>query len=169
MDEKTIMIGIGSRPEGGPMAAELESAEEADTAAFEAMAPKGNFTQRGLVPLVRATNALLPLFDQTPDYPEVEDTKQLPTDFVRILAMFQSAVEDAIARDVVRDEMRIDLDGVIDDTGLMTLAGKLDMLSKDKDFKRFLSEPAEEEVVEEEVEPEGMSYDDEDELLMSRM
>ena len=161
-----IMIGVGARPQGEPMSEDLGMAEEADAEMFEAMAPRGNFTSRGLDPLVRSTNKLLPLFDQTGDYPSVEDTEVLPTDFVRILAMFQAAVEDAISEDVVREEMRIDLDGVIDDTGLMTIAGKLDMLSKDREFKKFLKEPMEEE---EEMEEEAMTDDEMDSLMMERM
>lgn len=166
-----IMIGVGARPQGEPMSEDLGMAEEADAEMFEAMAPRGNFTSRGLDPLVRSTNKLLPLFDQTGDYPSVEDTEVLPTDFVRILAMFQAAVEDAISEDVLREEMRIDLDGVIDDTGLMTIAGKLDMLSKDREFKKFLKEPMEEEAMEEEgeMEEEAMSDDEMDSLMMERM
>jgi len=171
MEDKMIMIGVGARPEGEPMFEDLGMAEEADAEMFEAMAPRGNFTSRGLDPLVRSTNKLLPLFDQTGDYPSVEDTEVLPTDFVRILAMFQAAVEDAISEDVLREEMRIDLDGVIDDTGLMTIAGKLDMLSKDREFKKFLKEPMEEQAMEEEgeMEEEAMTDDEMDSLMMERM
>lgn len=166
-----IMIGVGARPQGEPMSEDLGMAEEADAEMFEAMAPRGNFTSRGLDPLVRSTNRMLPLFDQSGDYPNVEDTEVLPTDFVRILAMFQAAVEDAISEDVLREEMRIDLDGVIDDTGLMTIAGKLDMLSKDREFKKFLKEPMEEEAMEEEgeMEEEAMTDDEMDSLMMERM
>ena len=175
MKDKMIMIGIGSRPEGEPMGGELESAEEADMSMFEEMSPKGNFTSRGLAPLVKVTNKMLPLFDQTGDYPMVEDTKQLPTDFTRILAMFKSAVDDAIEKEVVMPEMAIQLDNVRDDSALMALAGKLDMLSKDKAFKQFLKEPMEEEESEgqsygqEGAEEIGMSPEEEDDMLMSRM
>jgi len=173
MAKEMLVIGVGSRPEGEPMGEELEMAEEADADMFEAMAPEGDFTSRGLDPLVRATNRMLPLFDQTGDYPMVEDTQKLPTDFVRILAMFQQAVEEAIDEDAVNEEMRISLDDVRDDTALMTIAGKLDMLSKDREFKRFLEAPVEEEEMAEEVREETgatpMSTEEEDELLMGRM
>lgn len=171
MEKEMIMIGVGARPEGEPMAQELGMAEDADEQMFEAMAPRGDFTSRGLDPLVRSTNKLLPLFDQTGDYPMVEDTEVLPTDFTRILAMFQAAVEDAIESDVLREEMRIDLDGVINDTALMTLSGKLDMLSSDRDFKKFLQEPMEEDEVvgEEPMDEEPMSDDQMDEMFMERM
>ncbi len=172
MEKDVVMIGVGSRPKGDPMAEELGMAEEADDQMFAAMAPRGDFTARGLGPLVRGTNALLPLFGQSSDYPEVEDTEVLPTDFVRILAMFQQAVEEAVEEDVVRDEMRIDLDDVRDDTALMTIAGKLEMLSKDKEFKRFLQEEVEGEEegeMDRDAEMETMSPEEEDELLMGRM
>ena len=175
MKDKMIMIGIGSRPESEPYSSELEGAEEADMSMFEEMSPKGNFTSRGLAPLVKATNRLLPLFDQTGDYPMVEDTKQLPTDFTRILAMFKSAVDDAVSKEVVMPEMAIQLDNVRDDSALMSLAGKLDMLSKDRDFKKFLKEPMEEEesegqsVGQEGAEEMGMSPEEEDDMMMSRM
>ena len=136
--EKTIMIDIGAPPEY--MADEVMMAEQADEEMFEAMAPKGDFTQRGLSSIVRATNKMLPLFGQTPDYPDVPDTNMLPTDFTRILAMFAAAVEEAIEDDILSPEMAIDLSTVRDDSGLLTVAGKIDMLRQDKDFKRYLAE-----------------------------
>ena len=136
--EKTIMIDIGAPP--SYMAEEVMMAEQADEEMFEAMAPKGDFTQRGLASIVRATNKMLPLFGQTPDYPDVPDTNMLPTDFTRILAMFAAAVEEAIEDEILSPEMAIDLSTVRDDSGLLTVAGKIDMLRQDKDFKRYLAE-----------------------------
>jgi hypothetical protein len=174
MEKEQIVIGIGARPAGEPMSEDLGMAEEADAEMFEAMAPTGDFTSRGLDPLVRSTNRLLPLFGQTADYPMVEDTSKLPVDFTRILAMFSAAAEDAIAQDIIREEMKLDLESLRDDTSLITMAGKLDMLSKDKDFKRFLSEPAPEEEpmgeeMGEEMGEQPMSMEDEDAYLMGRM
>jgi hypothetical protein len=165
-----ISMGYGARSENEPLGAELNEAEQSDMEMYEAMAPKGDFTSRGLNPLVKATNKMLPLFDQEPSYPLLEATNVLPTDFVRILAMFTGAVDDAIAKEAVSPEMGLDFGEVRDDTGLLSLAGKIDMLSKDKSFKSFLKEPQEE--VEEEAEAEDelpMSSEEEDELLMSRM
>lgn len=166
-----ISMGYGARSEEEPLGAELNEAEQSDMEMYEAMAPKGDFTSRGLNPLVKATNKMLPLFDQEPSYPELEATNVLPTDFVRILAMFAGAVDDAIAKEAVSTEMGLDFGEVRDDTGLLSLAGKIDMLSKDKSFKSFLKEPQEEEEVEEEYEDESvpMSPEEEDELLMGRM
>jgi hypothetical protein len=48
MDKKTIVIGVGARPEDDPMAMDLGMAEEADAEMYEAMAPTGDFTSRGL-------------------------------------------------------------------------------------------------------------------------
>ena len=173
-DDKMVVIGIGSRAPEEPMGSELEQAEETDMALYEEMAPKGNFTSRGLAPLVKAANKLLPLFDQTGDYPPIGDTTTIPTDFTRILAMFKSAVDDAVAKEVLNPEMAIMLDNVRDDSALMSLAGKLDMLSKDRGFKQFLKEPEEtigSDKAEDAMEGEGMgmSTEEEDNLLMERM
>jgi len=171
--EKTIMIGIGAPAGEDYLAEDVAMAEQADEEMFEAMAPKGDFTQRGLQPLVRATNKLLPMFGQTPDYPEVEDTNQLPTDFTRVLAMFSAAVEEAIEDDVVSPEMMIDLSQIRDDSGLLTIAGKLDMLSQDREFKRYLSEEAPERAEPEEMdeyeEEMPMSEEEEDMMMMERL
>ena len=170
--DKMIVIGIGSRPPEEPLGGELESAEEADMAMFDEMAPRGTFTARGLGPLVKSTNKLLPLFGQEPNYPSVPDTKVLPTDFTRILAMFKSAVDDAISKEVIQPEMAISLDGVRDDSSLMVLAGKLDMLSKDRNFKQFLKEPPEEEeegMGAEMSEEMGMTPEEEDMMMAERM
>lgn len=170
-----IMIGIGSRPSGEPLGKEYEEAEESDKEMMTAMAPKGNFTSRGLAPLVKATNKILPLFGQTPDYPMVEDTKELPEDFTRILAMVAGAVEEAIAAEVLEPEMAILLDTIRDDSSLMAVAGKLEMLSKSKDFKKFLAEPVKEEESMGQTEgmemgeESGLSPEEEDNLMMGRM
>ena len=74
---------------------EIDQAEGDDEANFQEMAPKGRFTAKALNNLVKATNRLLPLFDQTPDYPSFEeDITEFPTEFVRVLAMFQGAAEE---------------------------------------------------------------------------
>ena len=167
-----IVVGEGARPEGDPYM-NLNEAEMADDQVFESMAPRGDFTSRGLAPLVRATNALLPLFGQTPDYPEVEDTDVLPTDFTRILAMFSGAIDEAIQADVIDDEMGFDLSTVRDDSGLMAVAGKIEMVAKSKDFKRFLEEPVDmEEEPQMDMEMAGeprMSDEDMDAMFMERM
>ena len=51
MEKEVVMIGVGSRPEGDPMGEELGMAEEADDQMFAAMAPRGDFTSRGLASL----------------------------------------------------------------------------------------------------------------------
>ena len=172
--DKTIMIGIGGPPVPERFREDVEMAEMADEEMFEAMAPKGDFTQRGLQPLVKATNKLLPMFGQSPDYPEVEDTNVLPTDFTRVLAMFSAAVDEAIEDGIVSPEMQIDLTTIRDDSGLLTAAGKIDMLSQDREFKRYLSEEAPEreapeDMMEMEEEEMPMSEEDEDMMMMERM
>jgi hypothetical protein len=159
---------------GGPMSDMAEEAEYMDEQKFMEMAPKGKFTPKALTPLVKETNKLLPLFGQTGDYPVIrEELGQLPIDFVRVLSMFKAAVDDAIEADVVTPDMAIDLSGIKDDIGLMLLAGKLNSLQKSMEFKRFLKEPMKEEeeegMGEEMGEEIGMSSEEEDDMMMSRM
>jgi len=166
-----VEIQIGGRdPKSSPVASELNELEMEDEDMYAQMAPRGTFTSRGLDPLVKNTNKLLPLFGQDPSYPKIGDTDILPSDFVRVLSMFISAVDDAVEEGVLNPEMRIDLEAVRDDAGLMSLSGKLDMLAKDKDFKRFLQEEKpEEEPMEEDMAEMEMSPEMEDDLMMERM
>ena len=166
-----IKIGGKGDMENSELAPELSEAEMADEEMVTSMAPTGQYTAKGLNALVNATNATLPLFEQTPDYPKFsENLTKLPTDFVRVLMMFQSAVDDAIAQEVLPQDMAFDLTTVKDDSALITLAGKLSMISKSKDFKKFLKEPPmEESVSTEAAEEAGMSAEEEDNLMMERL
>ena len=75
------------------LAMEIQGAEQDDEMMFAQMSPKGNFTSKALNNLVKATNRLLPLFGQTPDYPMFEgNLTEFPTEFVRVLTMFKGAV-----------------------------------------------------------------------------
>lgn len=172
---KKIKIEIGGEM-SGPNAEMLKEAETADKEMMTVASPKGNFTPRGLGPLVKATNKLLPLFGQTGDYPALAGSlKELPEDFTRVISMFKAAVDDAIAEEVVGPEMAISLDSIIDDTGLLTLAGKLEMLAKTREFKKFLSEPPKGETQGTETGEEAgmpeeeMSSENADQLMMNRM
>jgi hypothetical protein len=98
------------------------------------------------------------------------DTDKLPTDFTRILSMFVAAVDDAIDEGILNPEMKIDLAQVRDDAGLMSLSGKIEMLAKDREFKRFLQEDQKEEEQAPEMEEEmAMSPEEEDAMMMERM
>ena len=167
--EVEIQIG-GRSPKDSPIAEDLNELEMEDEDLYRSMAPKGKFTSKGLDPLVKTTNKLLPLFGQDPSYPKISDTSSLPTDLTRVLSMFISAVDDAVEAGILEPEMKIDLGLVTDDMSLMSLSGKLDMLSKNKDFKRFLQEEAPEEPeMEEELAEVEMSPEEEDFFMMERM
>ncbi len=148
MKGKEITITIGGRkPEEmseveAPVAEMLNEAEMADEEMYDKMAPTGEFTKKGLNNLVSATNRLLPAFGQTPDYPTFgEDLTKLPTDFVRVLSMFADAVDDAVEAEVVGSDMALSLDALTDDLSLTAAASKIDALSRNKEFKKFLKEP----------------------------
>ena len=169
-----VEVEVEMENEGkGPMAGMAAEAEDSEEGMYEETAPKGKFSPKGLMPLVKAANALLPAFGQTPDYPALkEPMTQLPTDLTRVLSMFIAAVDDAVSAEAVDPQMTLSLDGVTDDRGLMLLAAKIDALAKNKDFKRFLKEPGpmpEANVDEERTPTPEMADEAADSLMMSRM
>jgi len=157
----------------GPASGMGDAATEADDETYATIAPKGKFTPKGLGPLVKATNTLLPLFGQSPDYPSItENITELPTDFVRVLSMFVAAVDDAIEADMLDESMALSFDGITDDRALMLMAAKLGQIAKSMEFKRFLKEPKpeEEETYDEERTPmPEMADEAADSLMMGRM
>lgn len=173
---KEIKITIGGRDRMGPEAPVnemLDDLEEKDEALYDKMAPTGDFSKKSLNNLVSATNRLLPAFGQSPDYPTfAEDLTKLPTDFVRVLSMFADAVDDAIESEVVGSDMALSLDAITDDLSLTAAASKIDALSRNKEFKKFLKEPyAKSEAKEgpEMEEDKGMSESEMDGLFMEKM
>lgn len=166
----TEMIVIGGRsPEEGMMAEDLNAAEQADEMEFEALSPEGSFSTKSLNALVKATNKLLPAFGQEPTYPTFsEDISKFPTDFTRILAMFAEASSDAAEADAIDDEMVVDLGKITDDRSIMMEAGRIDALSRNKDFKRFLKEPSPERM-EEEADDEMATAEDMDDAAMDAL
>ncbi len=120
---------------------EVAAAEQDDEMAFEEMAPTGNFSAKSLNKLVKEANRLLPLFDQTPNYPQFTNNEQrLPTDFVRVLAMFEGAIQDAIDKDMLDEEMGFEISEITNDPMLNMVAGKISSVAGSKDFRRYLKE-----------------------------
>lgn len=148
--------------------ADLGQAEQME---YDTMSPTGNFSKGALNSLVSAFNKVAPLFeiDAYPTFSKDETT--FPGEFTRQITMISGAVDDAIKEEVVGPDMAISLEGVSSDKDLAMLAGKMNMLAKSKDFKKFLAEPP----VEQEA-PESPAMDEEandeasiDQLMMSRM
>jgi hypothetical protein len=131
------------------------------------------FHKKALNALVKATNKLLPLFGVSQAYAALPgDIKTLPTDFVRILSMFSSAISDAIAADTIDPDMAFSLEDITDDTGLVQAAGKIGMVSGEKAFKAFLKAPRKEVAAEEDqmdMAPEMAESMDSEELFMGRV
>lgn len=155
------------------MEIEIQGAEQEDESMFGEMAPKGRFTAKALNNLVKATNRLLPLFDQTPDYPSFDQNiTEFPTDFVRVLAMFNGAVSGAIEENLIDEELDFDMSEITGDENVNMLAGKLNRLVNDRSFKKYLKGMSDDkgESMEEEPESEqSMQEEDVDALFMERM
>lgn len=165
------MAMMGMVPSDAKMELEKEVAgvEMEEEGLFAEMAPKGQFSKGAINSLVSAHNAVTKLFD-LPAYATFEsDVTEFPSNFVRELSMIAAAVSDAIAADVLTPEMEISLEGIKSDRELAPLAGRLQMISKSKDFKKFLAEPKEEEAAPEEAPEMPEEEMDMDALMMERM
>lgn len=142
---------MAASPQPMEMELEIGEMEAQDQDIFAQMAPRGPFSKKSLNTLVKATNRLLPLFGQDPTYPEFgEDVEVLPTDFVRVLAMFQGAVNAAVDAEMAPAEADFMLEDITDDRAMTLIAGRLNQLSTDREFKSFLKNPPLEEMPEEE-------------------
>lgn len=158
--QEESMEGIPSELQDA--AGEVAAAEDES---LSAMSPQGQFSKASLNSLVKAFNKLMPMFGKEA-YPEFDaDQMEFPPEFVRLFLMVMEAVGDAIEQEAIGGDLAFELGGAIkDDRDLAMLTGKLQLLSRSKDFKKFLKEPAEEvlevEVMvapEEEVGEEGMA------------
>jgi len=176
--EDMKMMGLAPEPlqeMKGKLEEDVAGLSMEEDAMFMEMAPKGKFSKAALNSLVKAHNKVSEMFG-LPEYPAFDaDQTEFPVKFVRELAMIMAAVEDAIAAGEVGQEMAIDLASVKGDRDLASLAGRLDMLAKSKDFRKWLSSKPEEEVAtkpEMEVSETEMAAPGEgeiDQLMMSRM
>lgn len=175
MQSVVSWMKLGGKVNEEMLEAEISASEQDEEVAFAQMAPRGRFSAKALNNLVKAANRLLPKFGQTPDYPSFqEDITEFPTDFVRVLAMFQGATDDAVEQGIVDDEFGFDFENITSDANLMVLAGKINKLASDKQYDRYLrSQPTEEEteegVTEDEITTEDMPLEDVETLFMERM
>lgn len=172
MDSNMDPSQMMAQGEAEGMVDQLRMAEEEE---MQAMAPTGDFSKSALNSLVRAHNKVSSLFDME-TYPDFsEGLEEFPARFVRELMMIAQAVSDAIDADILDGEMMIDLEGVSSDRDLALLAGRLESISKSKEFKRFLKEASEvddepvEDKEEASVPAEEASDEDIDRLMMERM
>jgi hypothetical protein len=108
----------------------------------EMAAPEGKYSQRSLNVLVDALNKVLPLFD--PTLPKigmqsVDIVGKLPPEIIKAITMVNQACKDAALTNLAPS-----IDAMIDDRGIEMVAGKLILLSKNRDFIMFLkSKPKE--------------------------
>lgn len=173
MDMKALGLGESKEPLEVEMEAKVGELEAEEEGMYSDMSPVGDFSKAALNSLVQAHNSVSKLFGMEA-YPVFEsDMEQFPSRFTKEIMMIADAASDALEADVITEEMVPMIEGIKADRDVAMLAGKLSMLGKSKDFKKFLQEaPQEEEemVAEEEVASEGEMSDDEmDQLMAERM
>jgi hypothetical protein len=117
-------------------------AEEADSsmdAKLSAMMPKVRFPYKLVA--VKALSDALAQVAQLAGMPyevalPTEDPMELPVGMLRPLAMIMKAATD------FEMPMSLDLSKLVDSTALTVVTGNILKLLKDRDFKKFLAEPA---------------------------
>lgn len=117
-------------------------AEEADSsmdAKLSAMMPKVRFPYKLVA--VKALSDALAQVAQLAGMPygialPTEDPMELPVGMLRPLAMIMKAATD------FEMPMSLDLSKLVDSTALTVVTGSILKLLKDRDFKKFLAEPA---------------------------
>lgn len=117
--------------------------KEKQDAMFAPIAPTATkmFGKSALNRLVKSFNSIAPMYGLLEVYPDfTADVKTLPVDFVKLLSMVGSSTRQAAEADVLDASQIVSLEGIVKDNGLLALAAKLDILKRDLEFKRWLTE-----------------------------
>ena len=149
------------RQMGEQMEYEMDDMAELD-------APRGPFSERAMNALVDAHNMVLEVMGAPKGerYPSFEgEVDEFPGRFVRELAMVKDAADEVGA------ELDMDLGAIADDRDVVLLAGKLEALAKDEEFREAMAREVEEDMAED-----GATMavavmapdDDTDEMFMAR-
>ena len=135
-----------------------------------ASSPKGQFSQAAMNGLIKKVNEIVTdLFKDEAIVEVGEDQMEFPVDLTTKLSMIEKAAKDA------RVDFSIDFENIKDDRDMDILAGQLDVLSQDKDFKRYLADSTIVSEMEkpmpeaEQEEPKETSDEDIDKMFQSRM
>jgi hypothetical protein len=174
MDMKSLAGMKGSKE---PAEIELElkvgELEGEEDGMYQDMSPVGRFSKGALNSLVSVHNQVSKMFGMKPYASFEEDQESFPGAFTKEISMIIDAADDAAEAEVIGMEMVPSLENITTDKDVALLSGKIGMLAKSKDFKKFLAEPKEEEeeMPEAEMAPaEGeMSEADMDKLFSERM
>jgi len=127
------------------MEAELAAGKEIEDEKLREASPKGMFTSQGLSALGEALSKAAPLFDAKFEVIEDEiptESEVIPPDAFKLLVAISEASQEAEEAGAIDSELAFGVDDVINDSMLFEVAAIVDMLSSDREFKKFLSEPA---------------------------
>lgn len=133
----------------------VAQAEATDEQFMEGIALQGSFTDKGMSALVDAIEAALPSMGLSGEDATVGDALAedgtVTEELTRALGMVVDPINDAIEAGILDADLTIDLEGVDEDRDLTMVASRIRMAYSDKEFKRWLKESTDEEVLEEEV------------------
>ena len=138
MNEEAVAMDAPPAPAVGEaeVAAKLGEADAAFNEAMSEANPVGDFSASAINLLIGKVNDTLKLFgDQATEVPEVSgDTNEFPTELTKAIAMVEKAAIDSGAFEDI-----VGLDGVQSDQDVKRLAGEMDAIGKNSNFKTFLA------------------------------
>jgi hypothetical protein len=130
-------------PELKQVSVSISEVENEEEGLLSDMAPKGEWSMEAMNIFLESLNKVAALFS-LPAFDKVKEVVTvIPTPTVKALIMIQDAVGDAVEQDVVSPDLAFDVSALTNDNDLGLLGGKLDLLARDKELRRFLKESPE--------------------------
>ena len=138
---------------------------------------RGTWSPAALTSFVTAVNRAAALFAVEPVVLPDTAISELPSDIANIVGLIASAINDAVADDVLPAELAFSPESLTSDAALTAVAGKIGKAISTQGFRRWLKEkpePApesEDEAINVDVDlsVDGEEEENEDELFASRM
>ena len=167
------MLGMNKElksPQLKEVSVSISEVENEEEGLLSDMAPKGEWSVEAMNIFLDSLNKVAALFS-LPAFDKVKEVVTvIPTPIVKALIMIQDAVADAVAQEVVSPDLAFDVSALTNDSNLGLLGGKLDLLAKDRELRRFLKEESSKEEVASEPEDATMPVEEDVEALFtSRM
>lgn len=128
---------IEMTPKGQEVLDEAMALDMVEQQAAAEFAPEGEYSKAAINKLIKSLNKVMPLFgsELVDEVEEDIDGPMLPQ-ILSALMMVNAALEGANIT-----EFSIDIEGLVDDRGLLMAAGALDTAAKNQGFKTFLANP----------------------------
>ena len=128
---------IEMTPKGQEVLDEAMALDMAEQQASAELGPEGEYSQAAINKLIKSLNKVMPLFgSELVDEVEEDIDGPILLQILSALMMVNAALADANITD-----LSIDIEGLVDDRGLLMAAGALESAAANQPFKTFLANP----------------------------